>query len=161
MLPSLLGWSAWHEAGELARTNPPASQHLTQLLGDGDAEVGPTWHLPVQEPAEAGGEPPAEPALEIRRELLGESVVAVVDERATGQARHDETRDRRLIVVRVDDLDCLIADPPPEAHGEKQVAPETARARPRAFGHPRAIAHDVDRMATHREPTGKLLHEDL
>ena len=115
----------------------------------------------VQEPAKAGGEPPAEPALEIRRELLGESVVAVVDERATGQARHDETRDRRLIVVRVDDLDCLMADPPPEAHGEKQVAPETARARPRALGHPCAIAHDVDRMATRREPAGKLLHEDL
>ena len=106
------------DAGEVARGHATSAQDLAQLLGDRDAEVGAPRDVRIEQTPQAVGEPAREAGAEVERQLLGERVVAVVHHRAVGRAAHHEARDRRLVVVRVDQVDRLAAHGAPETRHE-------------------------------------------
>ncbi len=106
-------------------------------------------------------EPPHEGGPEVERQLLGERVVAVVHHRAARRAADHETRDRRLVVMRVDQVDRLAAHGAPETRQEPDVAHDPPRPRPRPPARHRTVGDQVDGVPAAPDAVGELLHQHL
>ena len=149
------------DAGEVARGHAAPAQDLTQLLGDRDAEVGAPRDVRIEQTAQPVSKRPRQAGTEVERQLLGERVVAVVHHRAAGRAADHETRDRRLVVVRVDQVDRLAAHGAPETRHEPEVAHHAPRPRPRPPARRRTVGDQVDGVPAAPDAVGELLYQHL
>ncbi len=157
----LLGHARGRDTGEVGRGHARLPQPGPELLGDRDAEVGPPGHRAVEKPAHAAHRRAQHGGVRVGRELLGERTVPVVHERTAARAGDHETRERRLVVVRVDHVHGRAADAAPEAKRERGVEQEPRGMQAGSSGETAAVGDHEHLVPARAQPVGELAHQHL